>query len=184
MKVLVGLGNPGPKYSFSRHNLGFMVVDFMASIAGVAWKQRSSALVAELILANDDKLILFKPQKFMNLSGQVISEFVRFFKIPLEDLVLVYDDIDMEFAKVKIRRGGGSGGHNGVKDTVRALGTEDFTRVKVGAGRPAHIQQQVSDWVLEAMKENELKLFRDEALPLVFERLEDLWGRGVLTKLR
>ncbi len=130
------------------------------------------------------KVLLLKPQKFMNLSGQVVAEYMRYYKIDSGDLIVVYDDIDMDFCRVKIRKGGGAGGHNGIKDIIQHLGTDGFSRIKIGAGRPSDPQRDISAWVLEPMKNAEMEQFRDEALPQVFARIEDLWGQGQLTSLR
>ena len=139
MKLVVGLGNPGPLYSRTRHNLGFMVVDQLAADAGVQRFRRAlNALVADHTRSQGegDRVILLKPQTFMNLSGQSIAVALRHYRLAPTDLAVIYDDLDLELGRVRLRAGGSSGGHRGVESVIASLGTQDFFRVRLGIGRP------------------------------------------------
>ncbi|MCL6549047.1 MAG: aminoacyl-tRNA hydrolase [Alicyclobacillus sp.] len=137
MKLVVGLGNPGPRYAETRHNAGFWVIDELAGRLGSPCdKLKWQATVGEYRL-NADKLILCKPQTYMNLSGNSVIEVVRYFQLrPEQDLVLVYDDMDFPPGVLKLRLKGSAGGHNGVRSVIEALGTDRFARVRLGIGRP------------------------------------------------
>lgn len=132
--LIVGLGNPGEKYDRTRHNLGFMAADALVSEYSGTWSKGFKGEYSEIFI-NGKKVFVLKPQTFMNLSGESVQPFCAFYKIALEDIVVVHDDMDMEFTRLKIRNGGSSGGHNGIKSIVQHLGTEKFPRVKMGIGK-------------------------------------------------
>jgi PTH1 family peptidyl-tRNA hydrolase len=137
MKVIVGLGNPGPKYRGTRHNVGFDVVDYLAqSPAASGFRTRFQAQVAE---SKEDglQLLLVKPETFMNLSGRTVREVVDFYKVPLEDLMVVCDDINLPLGKLRMRASGSHGGHNGLRNIQEQLGTVDYPRLKIGVDAPA-----------------------------------------------
>ncbi len=139
MKLVVGLGNPGPLYSRTRHNLGFMVVDDLAAEAGIRRFRRAlNALVADYPRSQGegDRVILLKPQTFMNLSGQSIGVALRHYRLAPTDLMVIHDDLDLELGRVRLRAAGSSGGHRGVESVIASLGTRDFFRVRLGVGRP------------------------------------------------
>lgn len=136
MKVIVGLGNPGMKYALTKHNVGFWVIDqlsekWMIPLSTEKWK----AEIGEGNV-NGEKVILVKPLTYMNLSGESVRLICDFFKLSIDDLLIVYDDLDLPVGKIRLRLKGGSGGHNGMKSIIGQLGTEQFKRVKVGIGRP------------------------------------------------
>ena len=132
MKIVVGLGNPGLDYQFTRHNLGFMVMDAVAENHSLSFAQRKfKSLIASGSIAGQ-KVVLVKPQTFMNLSGEAVGPLVRFYKRPLEDLVVVYDDIDILFGNIRLRPDGGSGGHKGIQSIIENLGTDAVPRVRIG----------------------------------------------------
>ena len=136
MKLIVGLGNPERDYSKTRHNMGFNVINKLASTFNIdISKKKFEAEFGNGIIENE-KVILIKPQTFMNLSGKSVIEFVKFYKISLEDLIIIYDDMDIEISKIRIRKSGSPGTHNGMKSIVSLLGTEEFTRIRVGIGAP------------------------------------------------
>jgi peptidyl-tRNA hydrolase, PTH1 family len=151
--VVVGLGNPGPEYRDTRHNIGQRVVDSLAAQLKKAFRPLGSAHVARATWRGDT-LYLVKPQSFMNVSGPAVRRVLHALDAMPEDVVLVYDDIDMELGKVRTRLKGSAGGHNGVKSIIEALGTDAIRRVKIGIGRPAH-KAQVPDHVLEAFDPDE-----------------------------
>ncbi len=148
MKLVVGLGNPGQKYEKTRHNAGFLVVDQILARAGGAWQGRKfEAEWARCSLLGEDSLFI-KPQTYMNLSGRSVAAALRFFKAQVQDVVVLHDDIDVPFGKVKARMGGGHGGHNGIRSLLVELGSDAFGRIKLGVGRPLEGGPGVVDWVL------------------------------------
>ena len=148
--LVVGLGNPGSRYESTRHNVGQMVVDELARRRGAAFKShRANARVAETWLApGQPKLVLAKPNSFMNVSGGPVSGLAAFFGIEPERVIVVHDELDIPFDTIKLKTGGGHGGHNGVRDVAKALDTPEFARVRVGIGRPPG-RQDAADWVLD-----------------------------------
>ncbi|GAA0353459.1 aminoacyl-tRNA hydrolase [Bacillus horti] len=136
MKLIVGLGNPGPKYELTRHNIGFLSIDYIADELGLDLnKSKWKGLYAEGVYQGE-KIILLKPMTFMNLSGESIQEVMNFYKIPVENILIIFDDLDLPFGKIKLRYKGSSGGHNGLKSIIAHLGTDQFKRIKMGIGRP------------------------------------------------
>lgn len=146
MKIIVGLGNPGKQYESTRHNLGFLVIDELTKRLGVELDKEKFNGVYTMVGTGDDRFIIAKPMTFMNLSGDFVRDIMSFYKIELEDLIVFTDDKDMELGKLKLRSSGSSGGQNGIKDIINKLGTENFTRAKLGIG--SHPQIQTKDYVL------------------------------------
>jgi peptidyl-tRNA hydrolase, PTH1 family len=173
VKIVVGLGNPGREYEATRHNLGFMVVDELARrLAASDGRKRFRSLLVE---AFDDgqKLVLVKPQTYMNLSGSSVREAVQWYKPSLVDLLVVVDDIDLPFGATRLRAKGGSGGHNGLKSIIAELGTEEFSRLRIGIGRGAG---QATSQVLARFSPEEARILPDIirfAADCTFE-----WERG------
>ncbi|HZW83012.1 MAG TPA: aminoacyl-tRNA hydrolase [Candidatus Deferrimicrobium sp.] len=135
MKMLVGLGNPGGQYAATRHNVGFMAIEHIAKSKGTPFKGKFQSELGEITLA-EEKVILLKPQTFMNLSGRAVREAMNWYKLTHEDIVIIYDDMDLPFGKIRLREQGSPGGHNGIKSLIAELGTQNFPRVRVGIGRP------------------------------------------------
>lgn len=136
MKVVLGLGNPGKKYQQSRHNLGFWVVDRIASDNGISVQKRKyDSLIGEGHMGQE-KILLVKPQTYMNCSGTAVKRLCRYLPVTAKDLVVIYDDLDLPFGRIRIRPGGGAGGHRGVESIVECVGEENFFRVRIGIGRP------------------------------------------------
>lgn len=135
MKLIVGLGNIGEKYHMTRHNVGFIVLDEYAHIKNMEFKY-DKQLEANIAIKtiNSEKVIIIKPTTFVNLSGNAVSKVMSYYKIPLEDVLVVYDDIDLEVGRLRIRETNGHGGHNGIRDIINHLGTKDFKRIRVGIG--------------------------------------------------
>jgi peptidyl-tRNA hydrolase, PTH1 family len=145
--LIVGLGNPGPRYAATRHNAGFFVLDELADRLGSRFKvHKGSAELAEGRLA-DRPVLLAKPRSYMNLSGGPVVQVSRFFKVEPARIVVVHDELDLPFGAVRLKRGGGEGGHNGLKSITAALGTRDYLRVRFGIGRPPG-QQDPAEYVL------------------------------------
>ncbi len=142
--VLAGLGNPGSTYQKTRHNLGFLVADSLAPEKFGRKKFSSFWLPAEL---EEKKVVLLKPQTFMNRSGDSVARWLQFLKLPASSLIVIHDDLDLPLGKIRIKNRGGAGGHRGVESVIAALGTQDFIRVRVGIGRPA-VEMEEADYVL------------------------------------
>ena len=153
MLLWVGLGNPGEKYQKQRHNIGFMIVEKIASQHSFApWKNKMKARICEGEIAGQ-KIILLKPQLYMNKSGEPLSQVARFYKISLDSIYVFYDDIDLKPGKVKIKNGGGHGGHNGLRNIDESMG-KNYWRIRTGIGRPAN-KELVQKWVLNDFSSEE-----------------------------
>jgi PTH1 family peptidyl-tRNA hydrolase len=152
MKMIAGLGNPGRKYAGTRHNVGFEVLDLIAERHRLAWESApADALLAKWRASG---ALLAKPLTFMNLSGHAVGELLRYFKIDLSDLLIVVDDVNLELGRLRARRGGSAGGHNGLKSLIAQLGTEDFARLRVGVGR-GDDRRDLADHVLATFDQAE-----------------------------
>ncbi len=146
--LVVGLGNPGSKYENTRHNMGFMALDVLGGQEHFSCdKVRFKALTATCELGGE-KVLVMKPQTYMNLSGESVGEAARFYKIPAEHVLVISDDISLPAGKLRIRPGGSAGGHNGLKNIIQHLGTDKFPRIKVGVGSPQQAGYEVVDWVI------------------------------------
>src|SRR2546428_5126377 len=148
MKLVVGLGNPGSEYEHTRHNVGFRVVDKLASKLGWKWLERRNRAILASGTIGLEKVVLAKPITFMNLSGQAVGELVRWYKIQPEDVLVVYDELDLPVGKVRLRARGSAAGHNGLKDIIHHLHTNAFPRLRVGIGHPTNSHIQGKDHVL------------------------------------
>ncbi|WP_223069031.1 aminoacyl-tRNA hydrolase [Paenibacillus caui] len=136
MKWIVGLGNPGPKYEKTRHNIGFMALDEMAKRHHIDVRQhKCKALLGEGMIGGT-KVYLIKPMTYMNLSGESVRAFMDYYKVPLEDMIVVYDDLDTEVGRIRLRYQGSAGGHNGIKSIIQHTGTQSFNRIRMGISRP------------------------------------------------
>ncbi len=145
--IIVGLGNPGKKYENTRHNVGFCALDHIAKICGVKIvKSKFDSLCATANL-NGKKVLLLKPQTFMNLSGQSVSKAAKFYKVSAENIIVLFDDISLDVGKLRIRANGSAGGHNGIKSIIDYIGA-DFPRIKIGVGEKPNANYNLADWVL------------------------------------
>ena len=136
MKIFVGLGNPTPEYAATKHNVGFMLADRLADkLSADNWREKFNALVAETFL-DGEKILIVKPQTFMNLSGESVAPIVNFYKIDVENLVVAHDDMDLPLGMIRLRPKGSGGGHHGVESIIQHLGTQNFPRIRIGVGRP------------------------------------------------
>ncbi|MCD2192405.1 aminoacyl-tRNA hydrolase [Actinomycetospora endophytica] len=176
--VVAGLGNPGADYDGTRHNVGFAVADVLAGRVGGRFSahRKSGADVAEGRLAGR-KAILVKPRGYMNLSGGPVANALRFFSVPADDLVVVHDDLDLDFGVVRLKRGGGEGGHNGLRSISKSLGTKDYLRVRFGIGRPPG-RQDPADYVLKRWSSAERREL-DVSLELAADAVEALLAEGL-----
>ncbi len=169
MKLIVGLGNPGREYERHRHNIGFMVVEALLPRARAELNQEKfAAKVGQGTLAGE-RVLFVEPQTFMNLSGRSVAEAARFYKVAVEDVLVIHDELDLPFGRLQLKAGGGSGGHNGLKSTVSSLGDEGFIRLRFGIGKPEgpNARERVSGYVLSGFDDGERR------------HLEELIGRSV-----
>ena len=150
--IVVFLGNPGPKFAGTRHNVGFMAADKCEKATGASIRRARFKALTDQIQVGDAGVLLMKPQTYMNLSGDAVGEAARFYKVPPERIVVVSDDVSLPLAKLRVRSKGSAGGHNGLKSIISALGTEAFPRVKVGVGAPPHPDYDMADWVLSVFR--------------------------------
>ncbi|AIS58677.1 peptidyl-tRNA hydrolase [Listeria ivanovii subsp. londoniensis] len=138
MKLIAGLGNPGKKYERTRHNVGFMVVDELSFRHQTPWKKaKFNGMVSE-INVNGEKMLLVKPLTFMNASGECIRPLMDYYNIPMKDVLIIYDDLDLPVGKIRLRQKGSAGGHNGMKSIIQHVKTQEFNRIRVGVSRPSH----------------------------------------------
>lgn len=175
MKLIVGLGNIGKEYEGTRHNIGFMVADELAKRWGITtWKNERSAMCAEQRIP--EKVFLIKPTTYMNLSGEAVGAYANFYNIDPEDIAVIQDDLDLPCGKLRIRRKGSAGGHNGIKSIQQHLGTGDFPRFKIGIGHPERNASAVIGHVLHRFGKEEQPLI-EEAVKQMADAVE-LWLKG------
>ncbi|MCF6160122.1 MAG: aminoacyl-tRNA hydrolase [Furfurilactobacillus sp.] len=146
MKMIVGLGNIGPQYDRTRHNVGFMVIDHVAEEYGVTFKRAKQEALIGSTLISGEKVLLVKPTTYMNDSGRAVRPLMDYYDIPLEDVMIVHDDMDLPIGKIRLRQKGSAGGHNGIKSIIAYVGTQAFKRVRVGIDHPTRMS--VVDYVL------------------------------------
>ena len=157
MKLIVGLGNPGERYKQTRHNVGFMVLDkLIKQSTVVGWDKKFDSFFTKIIIAQKS-MILLKPLTFMNVSGHAVQKVKNFYGIDPNNIVIIHDDIDLELGKIKLKKGGGDGGHNGLKSIIKLIGSE-FSRIRIGIGRPEKIN--VSSYVLNDFPEIEVSFLK------------------------
>lgn len=178
MKLLVGLGNPGPKYEMTRHNAGFLVLDIIAAESQSNWTL-DQKLQGEICKASvlGEPCIFLKPMTFMNLSGRSVGNVMRFFKIKPSDVIVLHDDIDVPAGKVRARSGGSHGGHNGIRSIIAETGASDFHRVKLGLGRPPEAWD-TADWVLQALTDDEKRILKTDMVKEVYIRLKQIFEQS------
>lgn len=155
-RLIVALGNPGIKYAHTRHNIAWEVLDFLPVLQGASWKEKFKGQFTT-IRQGEDKLHFLKPQTFMNVSGESIGPMAKFFKIGVEDILILHDELDLPYGTVTFKAGGGLAGHNGLKSSAACLGSQNFKRLRLGIGRP--LFGSVSDWVLSGYSPEEVAVF-------------------------
>ncbi len=177
MKIIVGLGNPGTQYRMSRHNIGFQVVDRIAQISHISVRTRRFSSAYGTGCIDSRQVILFKPMTFMNRSGEAVKKATDFFHLGMEDLVVVHDDLDLPFGRLRFKRRGGDGGHQGIRSIIERMGGNNFLRLKVGIGRPPQ-GLDAADYVLETFDRIEQSLL-DQILPQAAESLKVMLLEGL-----
>ena len=177
MKLIVGLGNIGTKYTFTRHNVGFMLADSIALNNNITFRENSRLKCFMTNLRNgiDDYLII-KPTTFMNLSGESVRAVVDYYKIPIEDVLIVYDDLTLELGKLRFRANGSDGGHNGIKSVIQHLGSKDIARLKIGIGPQPSVPSEV--FVLQNFTKDELEILKP-TLSKAKDGLECFFKEGI-----
>ena len=178
--LLVCLGNPGREYAETRHNVGFMAAELLAEEQHCRIDRIRFKALTGTVTIGREKVLVMKPQTYMNLSGEAVGEAARFYKIPPERVLVVQDDVALPLGKIRVRGSGSAGGHNGLKSIIRHLGTDAFPRVKVGVGMPAHPEHEMIDWVIGKFTKEERKTL-DEALKKALAAAECVIEKGVNT---
>ena len=156
--LVAGLGNPGQKYQNTRHNMGFLTVDLLAEQKGVKLNKVKFKSAYNILGFAGCKCLVMKPQTYMNLSGEAVREAAQFYKIPAERVLVIYDDVSLPVGKLRVRPSGSAGGHNGIKNIIAHLGTQDFPRIKIGTGAPAGGGEEMVDWVTGVPSQAERKV--------------------------
>ena len=180
--LIVGLGNPGKKYEGTRHNMGFMTADILAERWSVAFSDHKGLAMlgkgAMNLQGRNVKFFLAKPLTYMNDSGNAVASISAYYQIQPDHVVVIHDDMDLEFGRIKVKAGGSAGGHNGIKNIIAHLGTDVFPRVKVGVGAPSHPDYDMVDWVIGSFSAQERKIV-DEALDRALDAAECIISRGM-----
>ena len=184
MKLIVGLGNPGKTYAHNRHNVGFQCLNYFARLHSIRFDHRQCHARVGIGKVRGEKLLLAKPGTFVNLSGNSVAGLVRKHKIPLSDLLVIYDDLDLPLGKIRLRQSGSSGGHKGINSIICALGSEDFPRIRVGIGRPQAEGQSINEdaivnYVLSDFSPQEAELIRP-VIASVAEAIDCFLTQGIV----
>ena len=162
-RIVVFLGNPGQRFEGTRHNVGFLTGDLLSRDLNVKInRSRFRSLTAQTVIEGET-VLLMKPQTYMNLSGDAVREAMRFYKVPLDHIVVVSDDVSLPVGKIRVRRGGSAGGHNGLKDIIAKCGGDGFPRVRIGVGEKPHPDYDMADWVLSTFPAQDRKTVEDAA---------------------
>ena len=161
MFIIAGLGNPGSKYERTRHNAGWMAIDHLADKYGVTVDRLNFSAMTNTVMIGGQKCLLMKPTTFMNNSGEAIGAAARFYKIPPEQVIVLSDDINLEPGKLRIRRKGSAGGHNGLKSIIAHLGSDQFPRIRIGVGERANADMDLADFVLAKFSQEDMKLMKE-----------------------
>ena len=155
--MIVGLGNPGADHEKTRHNVGFRATDLLAGLLGTKIDRLKFQALTRLVRAQDKKILLVQPQTYMNASGAAVSALASYYKIPPQRILVVFDDISLPVGRIRVRKDGSAGGHNGIKSIIQSLGSDQFPRVKIGVGAKPHPDYDLADWVLSRFSAQEEK---------------------------
>ena len=161
--IIAGLGNPGRQYEYTRHNAGFLCLDVISSACRCKVDRLKFSALTELCELGGQCCVLMKPTTYMNKSGEAIAACARFYQIPPERILVIFDDVSLPAGSLRIRRSGSAGGHNGIKSIIACLGTQEFPRIKLGVDSPPHADYDMADWVLSSMSEDDLKNLRKKS---------------------
>ena len=175
--LIVGLGNPGQKYAHTRHNMGFLTVDLLAEQLNVKLNKVKFKSAYNIVRFGGQKCLVMKPQTYMNLSGEAVREAVQFYKIPADHVLVIYDDVSLPVGKLRVRPTGSAGGHNGIKNIIAHLGTQEFPRIKIGTGAPSGGGAEMIDWVIGVPSQAERKILV-ESFETAIKAAEDIIENG------
>lgn len=178
MWLIAGLGNPGLQYEKTRHNAGFMAADRLAEKHGAQFNKHKSEAVYADFKIGDNRILLVKPQTYMNNSGRAVSALLNFYKIPTDRLIVMFDDITLDIGKLRLRRKGSYGGHNGIKDIIELTGTDEIMRIKIGVGERENRDYDLKDWVLGKIPTEQMTDF-NKALDRAALAAEEIITRGI-----
>lgn len=176
--LVVGLGNPGPKYEWTRHNMGFLVINELAERESIPVQRLKFKALTNTAVIGGRSVLLMKPTTYMNLSGEAVGQAARFYKIPPERVLVISDDVALPQGKLRVRRSGSAGGHNGLKNIIAHLGSDQFPRVKVGVGGKPHPDSDMADWVLSPFTGQDRKAM-EEAISRAADAVTLLLDQGV-----
>ena len=176
--IAVFLGNPGSRYENTRHNVGYMVADAVENKTRVKINRVKFSSLTAMATLGGQSVFLMKPQTYMNLSGGAALQAMKFYKVPLSNVIAFSDDVSLPIGKLRVRRRGSAGGHNGLKDIIAKCGGEDFPRIKIGVGEPPHEEYDMADWVLSKFTVDDKKLISDAAVQAVLA-LETIITQGI-----
>lgn len=177
MYLIIGLGNPEPEYSLTRHNMGFDVINKIADKYGISVEKEKFKSLYGIGNILQEKVILCKPQTYMNLSGEAVRELINFYKIDLKNIIIIYDDIDIEPGSVKIRKKGGPGTHNGMKSVVKELGTTEFARIRIGIGSP-NFKNDLINYVIGKVSKEDYDILT-KGIDIGREAVEKILEKGI-----
>lgn len=178
MWLIAGLGNPGLQYEKTRHNAGFMAADRLAEKYGAQFNKHKFEAVYADFKIKDNRILLVKPQTYMNNSGSAVTALLNFYKIPTERLIVMFDDITLDVGKLRLRRKGSHGGHNGIKDIIELAGTDEIMRIKIGVGERENRNYDLKDWVLGKIPAEQMTEL-DKALDRAALAAEEIITRGI-----
>ena len=176
--IVAGLGNPGKEYTFTRHNAGFLALDYILEKKGIgSGRVKFHSATYDGVIAGE-RVLFLKPQTYMNESGLAVGEAAKFYGVPAENVIIIFDDISLTPGKIRLRRKGSHGGHNGIKSITSHLSSSDFPRIKIGVGSPPHPEYDMKDWVLGRFPKADEKLMF-EAFGHCYEALEEMIEKGI-----
>lgn len=168
--MVIGLGNPGKEYEKTRHNIGFMALDFIAKKNSAEFDCKKFKSLITSIRCENKKILLVKPQTYMNLSGEAVAEVSKFFKVTPEKIILIFDDVSLACGKIRIRKKGSHGGHNGVRNIIDLCGTDKFPRIKIGVGGKPNEHWELADWVLSKFSLEDMSVL-EKSMEKIYESL-------------
>ena len=180
--LIVGLGNPGDQYELTRHNVGFQVIDLLADRANIPVQRLKFKALTNTCDIGGQKVLLMKPTTYMNLSGEAVREAAAFYKIPADHVLVLCDDVSLPVGKLRIRRSGSAGGHNGLKSIISLLGSDGFPRVKIGVGQKPHPDYDLADWVLGKFPKEDQKTM-EETYKKAADAVECILTRDIQTAM-
>lgn len=183
MKMIIGLGNPGAKYQKTRHNLGFLVIEEIRKHFGLPPFSFNKKFEAEICKSelNGEKVILAKPQTFMNLSGRAVKKIIDFYKLKKDDFLIILDDIDLDFGKIRIREKGSAGGHKGLESIIKEISNQNFFRIRVGIKNKIG-ERETEKYVLENFRKKEMEIIKEKIFPLLKKTIKDFLKGEVKNK--